>query len=154
MMNEKLYFTSVLNPNKKGELDNLLFFNEKQSVVVKKILRSIEEYGLPKTIIEDDKIRIIVGENKYVQNLFLLKKYETEDELIAAVIYIRDSNTNITVLHISVKPDHTMNSGYSKQIIALKMIEELKHILSKIKGIKTLTIFYEIDRSGIIRIKK
>jgi hypothetical protein len=154
MMGEKLYFTSSLNVNKKDELDDLLFFNEKQSGVVEKILRSIEEYGLPRTIVENNKIRVIVGENRYVQNLFLIREKDGKDDLIGAVIYIRDSDTNATVLHISIKPDQTMNSGKSKQIIALKMIEELKLNLSKIKGVKTLTIFYEIDRSGIIRIKK
>jgi hypothetical protein len=69
------------------------------------------------------------------------------------IVFFRETLDNITILHIAVKEEYTMTCSNGKSYITINLIEQLRKLASKLKGIRTLTIFYHKDTIGKIKVK-
>ena len=75
-----------------------------------------------------------------------------DHNLVGLAIYYRDSLDNIDLVHIAVDEKYSSTGKYADKLLVLHMINKLKKIALKIKGIKTITVKYGQKR--VIHLKK
>ena len=147
---KKIVIRSSLDSSYINDIRDLLFFNEYQSKYVDGIMRSIHDHGMPVVNCKGNKIEIKVEGLPDVQSLFALENDDEMEKLIGVIIFFRKTIHNIVLLHIAVDKNFTANN---MQLLTLTLIKELISISKSIKGIKTLTIYYnKVDTSFIINI--
>lgn len=149
---DNIKFSSELEIKYLEDIKSLMFFNPEQQKVVSGILASIERYGLPSVKEINGKIRIQIGELPDVQTIYALDKSKEDIPLVGVIVFFRESKEKITILHIAVKDEYTISSSSRKSFLTIRLIEQLKQIATRIKGIKTLTIFYQKDKIGTINL--
>ncbi len=135
-------YRSTLELEKKADLEQLFFFNLNQPRFRSNILKIIELYGRP-GIIEKDNSLWIESDKKDCQNIFVTK----DEQLVGILIYYRNKPENIDLIHIAVDEKYSSTGKYANENLASEMIEQLKIIARKIRGIKTITVKY-INRIG------
>jgi hypothetical protein len=136
-------------------LENLLFFNTGQRKVVSGIISSIELYGLPYIIVNNEStLKIIIGKLLDVQTIYAIDDSIEPNPLAGILIYFRESIENIVILHIAVNEKYSLEGSNGNSFLTLHLIEELKKIAIKLKGVKTLTIYYHKDVIGKINVMR
>ena len=101
----------------------------------------------PRIVEENDRLYLNF-EKIDCQNIFTI----IDHNLVGLAIYYRDSLDNIDLVHIAVDEKYSSTGKYADKLLVLKMINELKKIVLKIKGIKTITVKYGQKR--VIHLKK
>jgi hypothetical protein len=143
---EKFFtFSSTINLKHRDDLEYILFFNEEQHKYASVIKKIIELYGKPEVVVVDHKLSIKFGEIT-CQTLFC-----TEKNILAGLaVFYRDSPENIDLVHIVVDEKYSSTGKFADKFLALKIINVLKLIALKIKGVNTITIKY--DQEQVIKI--
>lgn len=140
-----LTFSSALSVNRRDELEELMFFHPEQGEHTASINASIEAYGFPKIMQEDDSLRIgIAGLD--VQTLYAFVPRGSIQQLAGVVVYTRTSDDTLVLLHMAVKPEFSFSSGYRNELVLPRMLAQLRVIARRIKGIKRLSIVYADHR--------
>ncbi len=135
-------FSSTIAVEHKEELERILFLNMNQGRYQSTIIKHIELYGNPIIVEKDNQLRITL-EHVDCQNLFVMK----DERLVGAILFNRNTPTNIAVLHIAVDEKHSSHGIYAGEKLVLKMIYKLKGIILMIKGVKTISVQYEQEKT-------
>ena len=143
----KVSFSSTINPEQRGVLERVFFFNKNQKEYYFDIKHLIESYGKPEIVEENDKLYLNF-EKIDCQNIFTI----IDHNLVGLAIYYRDSLDNIDLVHIAVDEKYSSTGKYADKLLVLQMINKLKKNALKIKGIKTITVKYGQKR--VIHLKK
>ena len=135
-------FTSALQTTFRDELEALVFFNANQSSVAQGIIDTIDRYGLPRIVENEDSLHLTVAGPYEVQNLYALEEQSEQPELVGALIYTRIDVATIVLLHMTVKEEYLLNGKQSQEMLAVKLFDRLKAIARQIKGVRFLQITY------------
>ena len=147
----EFYFSSKLSRKYYKSLEKLLFFNEKQALFIRDIEKSIEEYGVPKIVADGETLRIKTTLINDVQNLFAFDSEAEDANLIGLILYFRPTLNKMIVLHIAVDENYTFDGKFSDQTLTIQLIDKVREIVLKIKGIELLSIAYGRDFTISIR---
>ncbi len=143
----KVSFSSTISPDQREALERIFFFNKNQAEYYFDIEHLIELYGQPRIVEENDRLHLNF-EKIDCQNLFTT----VNDNLAGLAIFYRDSVDNIDLIHIAVDEKYSSTGIYADRLLVFQMINELKKIALKIKGIKTITVKYGLE--WIINLKR
>lgn len=140
-----LTFSSALPANRRDELEELMFFHPEQGEHTTSINASIEAYGFPKILQEEESLRIGIA-GRDVQTLYAFVSRGSTQELAGVVVYTRASDDTLVLLHMAVKPEFSFSNGYRNELVLPRMLAQLRAIAKRIKGIKRLSIVYADHR--------
>ena len=143
----KVSFSSTINPDLRETLERVFFYNKNQSEYYFDIKHLIESYGQPRIVEENDRLYLNF-ENIDCQNIFTI----IDHNLVGLAIYYRDSLDNIDLDHFAVDEKYSSTGIYADKLLVFQIINELKIIVLKIKGIKTITVKY--GQNQVIHLKK
>jgi hypothetical protein len=147
----EFYFASKLSRKYYKALEKLLFFNEKQALFIRDIEKNIEEYGVPRIVADGETLRIKTTLINDVQNLFAFDSEAEDANLIGLILYFRPTLNKMIVLHIAVDENYTFDGKFSDQTLTIQLIDKVREIVLKIKGIELLSIAYGRDFTISIR---
>jgi hypothetical protein len=136
----RLRFTSVHGAKHRRELEELLFLNPRQHIVRAAIIEGIEKYGVPKIIIEHDRLRVKLDSDLEVQTLFAVASSLFRSRLAGVMIYTRLDPETILLLHMAVTADYSSHGRQRKQMLALRFVEQLRAIAAQIKGVRQVRV--------------
>ncbi len=136
----RLRFTSVHGAKHRRELEELLFLNPRQHIVRAAIIEGIEKYGVPKIVIEHDRLRVKLGSDLEVQTLFAVAASLFHSRLAGVMIYTRLDPETILLLHMAVTADYSSHGRHRKQMLALRFVEQLRAIAAQIKGVRCVRV--------------
>jgi hypothetical protein len=136
------FFSSVLHPRYHSDLEALMFFNPQQSKVRNAVSQLVERYGNPKIIEEKGLLRFQIGSPSICQTLFCFDRQD-EGELIGAVVYIREHQEHLAIVHLAVKADYSFAGCYRDRQLVLHLIQKVRSVGARIKGVKFVEILYE-----------
>ncbi|WP_133120222.1 hypothetical protein [Rhodohalobacter barkolensis] len=123
----------------------MFYFNRNQSRYVDRINQSIKEYSKPIVVEENGEVALVFKEREIGQTLHIFDGDYEGAALIGAVMYVRDSEERITIVHMAL---HEECSRIYKEegvnIVGIVMHEVLS-IFKKMKGVSTVRIYY-IDK--------
>lgn len=138
----RIHYSSLLAREFQSELESLLFFNPEQHRFREKILSAVEKYGVPSIQHTADHIRVALKNGPEVQTLFALAETGSRSKLVGVLIYLRTSDTTITVLQVAVKNDYSAQGRFYSQFMVPFFIARLREIGRQIKGITELQMLY------------
>ena len=136
-----LVFSSILPVRCREELEALLFFHPEQRDHTVRINSSIESYGFPKILEDQQGLRVAIA-GLEVQTLYAFVVRGAAQELAGVVVYTRVSADTLALLHMAVKPEFSFTHGYRNELVLPRMLVQLRAIARQIKGIKRLSIAY------------
>jgi hypothetical protein len=136
-----LVFSSTLPAESREELEAMMFFHPEQQNHSSQINASIESYGFPRVIEEDQQLRIGI-EGQDVQTLYAFVKRGSKRDLVGVIVYTRTGVDTLALLHMAVHPDYSHSSGFRNELILPRMLEQLRTIAKRIRGITRLSIAY------------
>tara|TARA_B100002003_G_C13980885_1_gene474362 strand:- start:306 stop:797 length:492 start_codon:yes stop_codon:yes gene_type:complete len=143
----KVLFSCTINSALKEDLERIFFFNKNYTEYYFDIKHLIESYGQPRIVEENEKL-FLNFENIGCQNLFA----KIDENLVGLAIFFRDSMENIDLVHIAVDEKYSSKGFQADKLLLLQIINELKKIALKIKGIKTITVKY--NQEWVINLKE
>jgi hypothetical protein len=144
-----LAFSSKAPKQCRAELENLLFFNVKQHRVREGIIDSVEQFGHLRLEETPDGLLVRVA-NQEAQNLFAFDRSRREADPVGVVVYLRTSPPEITILHVAVHPDYSLQGEQAGVGLGIVLIEKVREIAARIVGVKRIVFFYR--REVVIRV--
>ena len=143
----KVSFSSTINPEQRGVLERVFFFNKNLTEYYFDIEHLIESYGQPRIVEENDRLYLNF-EKIDCQNIFII----IDNNLVGLAIYYRDSLDNIDLVHIAVDEKYSSKDTQTDKFLVFRIINEMKKIVMEIKGINTIIIKY--GQNWIINLKR
>ena len=135
-----IQFTSVYGAKHRRELEELLFLNPRQHIVRAAIVEGIEKYGVPKIVVEDDRLRVKLDSVHEVQTIFAVASSLFRARLAGVMIYTRIDPETILLLHLAVAPEFSSHGRQRKQMLALRFVEQLRGIAARVKGVRHVRV--------------
>lgn len=127
-------------------VEDLFFLNPRQYRVRDSIVDTLKKYGQPWLEEKDDGIYLRVGD-KDVQTLFAFDGSLMAADPVGMVVFLRNSATEIAILHLAVHPDYALHGRHGGLGLGLLLIDKVKEIASRIVGIQHIVLCY---RPGIV----
>ncbi|WP_354635507.1 hypothetical protein [Planktothricoides raciborskii] len=149
----KIIFSSVLNSDYYDDLEKLMFFNPQQEKVRNEVISAVERYGQPKIYRDGDRLRIGVGSFSMVQALFALNGQKADRQLLGMIAYMRENPDNMAILHIVVREDYSAVGIHGNEMLLMHLIDRVREIAAKIKGISCVTLAYKSEKITKIPVK-
>ncbi|MBD2544110.1 hypothetical protein [Planktothricoides raciborskii] len=149
----KIVFSSVLNSVYYDDLEKLMFFNPQQEKVRNEVISAVERYGQPKIYRDGDRLRIGVGSFSMVQALFALNGQKADRQLLGMIAYMRENPDNMAILHIVVREDYSAVGIHGNEMLLMHLIDRVREIAAKIKGISCVTLAYKSEKITKIPVK-
>jgi hypothetical protein len=137
-----MFFASVLSESYQHELETLMFFNTQQNKFVAGIVQSVEIYGRPRIVADAQQLRVAVGDLGIVQSLFAFDSDRPDATLIGVILYFRECVEQLTVLHIAIQADYSATGAKANQLLAVRLVQQVRMVAAHLKGITSITLLY------------
>lgn len=137
-----IHFTSSLSVDQRHNLEHLLFFNPQQQRYVPKIIDIIDTTGVPKIVQYGDKLRVQIDAENECQTIFALTQTEETEQLVGLVMFIRQTQEKLLILHLVVDEAYSMKGVYASESLTFQLIDQVRNAGAHIKGIKSVGIVY------------
>ena len=136
-------FMSKVQEQYREAVENLFFLNPRQNRVRAGIIDALEKFGQPWLEEKDHSLYLRVGD-KEVQTLFAFDDSRTSSDLVGVVVFLRmrSSPTDIVIVHMAVHPDYALRGQRASEGLGLALIEKVKEIASRIRGVERLVLCY------------
>jgi hypothetical protein len=136
-------FSSSLPSACRRDLEALLFFNPRQHHVHGKIIEAVRRFGAPEIVADGDRLRIEARGFEGLQTLYALEDSgSARPKLCGVVMYVREDAETLFIVHIAVLPSYSMFGKHAGKGLTFRMIEEVRGIARRIKGVKGVKILY------------
>ena len=138
-------FSSKALKQSRPALEELLFFNPRQSLVREGIVNSLEKFGHPRLVETADGLTVRVGVHE-AQTLFAYDlDRRKDDEPVGVVVFLRTAPSEIALMHIAVHPDYALQGQRAGSGLGVALIEKVKEIAARIVGVKQIVFFYRTE---------
>jgi hypothetical protein len=146
----RILFTSILRTTYKEELERLLFFNQNQHKVGTAIPLLMERYGMARVEVLHDRLRVLLDSSPEPQTLFVLERSNGPDRLVGVMVYLREGDT-LSLIMAAVREDYAGLRTEGEEPLARRMVDVLRDVARRVKGITSVTIFPGTPREGKLR---
>ena len=143
-------YTSILKPEYREELEQLLFFNSAQHAVHSAIVDSIEMFGEPFVDNDGGRLRVNVKKLDEVQTLFAFDG----NKLAGISVYSRVSHERIVIIHIAVHEEYSSSGQFAHKKLVLRMSQQMRKCARSIKGVKFIRMMYGNNRTRDYPVRK
>lgn len=134
-------FSSTLPLEHRAQAERILFFNLQQEKVKDGIRVVSELYGLPKLVVEDERLHLVVSKAVSVQALFVIaRSRDGLEDPVGAIVFTREDNALIA-LYMAVHEDFSATGPRSDAKLMIKMLKELEGIARRVRGVDTLKLY-------------
>jgi hypothetical protein len=140
----KLVFTSLLQPSKREAFEEIFYHNANQHKMLDAITSVMESYGQPTISAHGNRLWVKFLSGCESQTLFALEETAAGQELVGVIVYTREED-ELVVLFTAVRREYAQGGEKSDRRVFLRMIEEVRNIARRVKGIKSVTFF---DHAG------
>lgn len=138
-----IHFRSKIDSSYREELERIFFFNWNQSRYASRITQSVKDYAKPVIIEEDDnEIALVFKDRSIGQTLHIFDSDHNDANLIGVVMYERDSEDQITIVHLALHERCKEIFKKEKVNVAAVVIEKLFTLFRKIKGVERVRMYY------------
>lgn len=144
-----LIFSSRVPMECKSELEDLLFFNPRQHRVRDGILDALQQFGHPRLEETEAGLQVRVGDHE-AQTLFAFDRERPEKAPVGAVVFLRTSREEISIIHVAVEEDYALHGSREGVGLGVTLVEKVKDIASRIVGVQRIVFFYR--RQVVIRL--
>lgn len=138
----RIRVSSLLPTSYRDELERIVFFNPEQGKVAKPVVTLVSRYGVPTIAEEADTLRFHLRGFRGIQSLFALDETETPATLAGVVMFVREDEQTMLLLHLAVHEQYTARGKYAQAHVALRLVGAVRSACARTKGIQRLRILY------------
>jgi hypothetical protein len=149
-MSYTIAFKSRVPSAMRGQLEALMFFNAGQHRFRREIVATIERYGLPELIDHRGMLVVTLAGVPEVQTLFAIHEEGGCERPVGAVVYVRDSFEQITVLHLGVADDYAAGGPYAGERVLPRLLAKIRQVARRTTGIRHVEVAYRHTRSRAV----
>lgn len=142
----RFIFTSRLEENHRDSLESLLYFNPGQDRVIAEVEKVIESWGTPEICPANGFLKVSLTSAPEVQSLFALDSAGEETRLAGLVVFTRQDEESLVILHLVVGEEYSANGSQAGHGLALSMLCRVREIARLIRGVRRIVLHY---RGGI-----
>ncbi|HJX52731.1 MAG TPA: hypothetical protein VJ801_08200 [Polyangia bacterium] len=139
--------SSILPVSYRDELERIVFFNPEQSRVATPLVAAVGRYGVPTISEETDCLRFHLRGFREIQSLFALDESEAPAVLVGAVMFVREQEDRMLLLHLAVHERYTARGDRVGAWVALRLVAAVRSACMRTKGIRSLCILYPGEKS-------
>lgn len=143
----KLVLSSNLPLSHREALEQLLFFNPRQTAWRNAIAMALERYGMPEIVSDSACIKIAIGGNQDVQCLFALSGTPHQSALAGIVIFLRTSREELVVVHIAVS--RRLGRKGRAPAVVRRLLGEVRAAAKRLKGVNRVKLLYREARQAM-----
>ena len=144
----ELVFCSALDASYREELEELLFFDPNQQKAFALVSEAIRRYGKPRIVDGDRRLGVALDSAVEMQTLFVLEGRRPNAPLVGAIGYTRESRSTLAVVFAAVRADYAGRGAKAAEFLLVRMIDQLREIGRRIRGIESLNL---ITAGGKVR---
>jgi hypothetical protein len=133
LKHSEIYICSSIGKEYLEELEQMFFFNPRQSLVRERVEKHYERYGVAGIRHNGELITMELADVDHAQTLFLMQ-HADRPILIGVTLYLREDE-HLRVLYYALKPAYTLIQEISAELMVY-MIDTLKSVGKRIKGVK------------------
>jgi len=141
----KIEFMTAVPVTQRESVERLFFFNAAQSMRIKQIRVAVERYGAPTVTELDGKISLGVN-GEAMQCLFACDHASPELKVAGVVLYLRPQADRLVIAHLAVSEAYTHREDPDAFGICGKLIEQVRRIAQRIKGVERIQLPYQSER--------
>jgi hypothetical protein len=134
-------FRSSLSGRYVQDLEQLVFFNERQRDVRGRLMELLDQYGVPQIVREQDNLRVGLAQRPDAQSLFLLSDETEGADLLGFALYLRDTPETITVIHVAVLDEMTNEDG-EDPLLAIRLLHRIRKLARRLRGVRWVRVLY------------
>ena len=138
----RFIFTSQLGEEFREDLESLLYFNPRQRHVRAGIESAIEQFGKPEISPRGRSLRLTIGDMQDSQCLFVLDGALAEGNLAGLIIFHRQDEENLVVLHLAVRDSYSVNGEHAAEQLPVQMLAQVRGIARRIRGLRQIILLY------------
>ncbi|MBE2212918.1 MAG: hypothetical protein IAE82_03530 [Opitutaceae bacterium] len=138
-MNLELRSTAPVEQRK--AVEGLLFFNPSQGQVRDGIVAALETFGMPRVVEQGSSLTILTGSHQ-PQTLFAYDADRPASPPIGVILFLRTSPTDVTILHVAVRPEYTLQGRREGTGVGLFLVESVRTLCTRISGVTRLIFTY------------
>jgi hypothetical protein len=138
----RIRVSSLLPTSYREELERIVFFNPEQGKVARPVVTLVSRYGVPTIAEEVDTLRFHVRGFREIQSLFALDDTATPATLAGVVMFVREDEKTMLLLHLAVHERYTARGKYAKAHVALRLYGTVRSVCARTKGVERLRILY------------
>lgn len=146
-MSYQIVMKSRLPLGMRGQLESMLFFNSGQHRMRHAIQASIERYGIPELTDEGGWLQLKVAGVPAAQCLFAVHEEDGRERPVGAVVYTRDSEERLTVLHLSVADEYAFGGRHAGERVLPQMLQRIRQVARVTTGIRQVEVAYRRTRT-------
>jgi hypothetical protein len=146
-MADDFRLTSRLPASSRAALEALMFFNVRQHALRDEIASTIERFGIPEIVAQNGRLQILVAGLPDVQCLYAVRGSSEEAEPVGVVVYVRDSIDRLTIVHLSVLPDGSLNLAGGGRIVLHRLLNQIRRVARCTAGIERVELAYRAHRA-------
>ena len=136
-------FASKIDASYKNDLERIFFFNWHQSKYAPRITQSVKDYAKPIIFDNDDgSISLEFEERAMGQTLHIFDSEQDGASLIGVLMYVRENNKQITIVHVALHEGCTKLFNDSGINVLSLVTKKIKEMFSRIKGIEKIYFYY------------
>lgn len=122
-------------------LEELVFYNPRQSLAEAGIMQAVDLYGAPALENDGHGLRVVVGKRADAQCLFALAQGGGEPDLAGMIMYLRVSKEEVVVLHIGVAEQFCRSRRAGLEVVSA-LVRTVRAAARRLRGVERLTMLY------------
>ncbi len=130
----------------RGQVESLLYFNGGQHRVREAIAASIARYGVPEVIEDGAGLRVEVVGARDVQTLWAVHEEGSLARAVGVLVYARDADDEITVLHVGVADDYAQGGPNASEHVLARLLQQARRIARHTAGVSHFGVAYRHSR--------
>jgi hypothetical protein len=138
----RIRVASLLAPSYRDELERIVFFNPEQGKVERPVVTLVHRYGVPEITEEAGTLRFHLRGFPEIQSLFALDETDAPAALAGVVMFVRESEDTLLLLHLAVHEQYTARGKHAKAWVALRLVGAVRGVCARTKGVRRLRILY------------
>lgn len=136
-----LILCSTLDDVHHDELEQLLFFNARQTGVRTGLVEVLDRFGTPEIEHRENLLRVSLDRCPDAQCLFAVSGTEGLRQLLGVIVYVRTSIDTLTIVHVAVA-DNIVTEEDDDPLIVVRLIHELRHLARSLRGVRWVHFLY------------
>ena len=142
MPDDSFSFVSVLGLEFRSELEEMLFFNPRQTLVHDSIVAVIEGHGLPRVIEETGRLSVrLDGGRTEAQTLYALTR-TIPPKLAGAAVFSRLDAQTWLLLHIAVAEEFGTAGSRACDLLPMRLMARVRAAAAQVRGVRRLRVLY------------
>ncbi len=137
----QITFSSTVPSELRAAVESLFFFNPKQVRIGEAIQAAIDRTGLPQISEADGRIWISTSKG-LTQCLFACDGRLRTNPPAGVALYCRPSVEVISIAHLAIGVNYTLNGRVGRAGLGSHMIEEIARIAHRIRGVQRIELPY------------